>query len=152
MDFAEVPTRFSQEIIEEASAAFFFAGFQFDVQHPFRQALMEAYCWALNDALKDELEGRERTPADAFKAVVDHLPPDTPQEIVEGLKAVSPDKFNESYKILRVHAGDKGLDIAELADGLEHAMKIAGYVARLRAAQMPAASEPKKRPWWKFWG
>jgi hypothetical protein len=150
MDSAEITRRFSRATIEQTFSTYLFGAIEFG-GNPYEQGLAGVYCQALRFALLDELEGKDRTGAEALKDVVDNLAPDTPPEASEALKALSPDKFNEQYKILRIQAGEKGIDIAEFAEALQYAKDIASYCARLGAKPSPAASEPKKRPWWKIW-
>jgi len=129
MDSDEIAKKFSPPVITLTMTAYITGMMHFD-GHRFQQGLAGVFCHALRFALLDELEGTEQTAVALLKDVVDHIAPGTPQEILDALKSLSPDKFDENYKILRIKAGEEGIDIAEFAEALKHAKEIASYVAQ----------------------
>src|SRR6266851_1281487 len=114
---------FSRDVIALTTATCFLGMTKFE-DHEFQQPLAEIFCFAVRFALLDELEEKTSTPAEVLKSVVDHLDPNTPQEIVKAFSALAPSEFEASYKHIRVMAGTEGVDIEEFARALTRAKAI----------------------------
>ena len=123
----DIADRFSRLTLVNVFATMTMGMFHFEGS-PIQQPLAQLFSLAVRQKLIDELEGRTRTSGE----ILDQLPwtVDAPPGAFESFAELSPEKFDHTYKLLRIEYAKQGVDLEELIEALKSSMAIAGYVAR----------------------
>jgi hypothetical protein len=109
--------------------------------HANRAGLAFIFCYAVRNAVLDELDGIDQTPAEAFASLADGIEPPMPPAAADAFKTMMLKDFNDWLGHLRARAVKDNIDFADYAEALKNDN------VKVQIAQMPGdAPQPPESP------